>query len=107
MTTVTNSRRAAVTAQIGRPLTGAFNTVNLVAPATLWGARRNNVDLRIAKVVKFRTTRTLVGVDIFNLMNADTVTMYNFGFSPANTSWLTPLAITPARYARISVQVDF
>jgi hypothetical protein len=48
-----------------------------------------------------------VGVDIFNLMNADTVTQYNFGFSPANTSWLTPLAITPARYARISVQVDF
>jgi hypothetical protein len=105
--TLTAADQAAATAQIGRPLTGALNTVNLVAPATLWGARRNNVDLRIAKVVKFRTTRTLVGVDIFNLMNADTVTMYNFGFSPANTSWLTPLAITPARYARISVQVDF
>jgi hypothetical protein len=47
-------------------LTGAFNTVNLIAPATLWGARQNNVDLRIAKLLRFGTTRTLVGVDIFN-----------------------------------------
>ena len=105
--TLTAADQAAVAAQIGRPLTGALNQVNLIAPATLYGARRNNIDLRIAKVLRYRATRTLVGVDIFNLMNADTVTLYNFGFSPANTSWLTPLAITPARYARISVQVDF
>ncbi len=105
--TLTAADQAAIAAQIGRPLTGALNQVNLIAPATLYGARRNNVDLRIAKIIRYKTTRTLVGVDIFNLMNADTVTNYNYGFSPANTSWLTPLAITPARYARISVQVDF
>jgi hypothetical protein len=40
------------------------------------------------------------------LLNADTVTNYNFGFVPGGT-WLTPSAITPARYARIGVQVDF
>jgi hypothetical protein len=97
---------AAVAAQIGRSLTGAFNTVNLIAPATMWGARQNNVDLRIAKIVKFGATRTLVGVDVFNLLNIDTVTLYNFGFVPGG-SWLTPTAITPARYAKFLVQLDF
>jgi hypothetical protein len=104
--TLRPQEQAAVAAQIGRNLTGAFNTVNLIAPATMWGERQNNVDLRIAKLLRFGTTRTLVGVDIFNLLNADTVTLYNLGFVP-NGSWLTPIAITPARYAKIAVQVDF
>jgi hypothetical protein len=104
--TLTPADQAAVAAQIGRPLTGAFNQVNLVAPATLWGARTNNVDLRVGKLLRFGTTRTLVAVDIFNLLNADTVTLYNFGFV-AGGSWLTPTAITPARYAKIAVQLDF
>jgi hypothetical protein len=92
---------------LGRPLTGAsVIRVNLIPPATLWGARQNNVDMRIAKILRFGTTRTQVGVDIFNLLNADTVTNYNYGFVPGG-SWLTPTTITPARYARIGVQVDF
>ena len=87
-------------------------SVNLIAPATMWGARQNNIDMRIAKIVRFGTTRTQVGVDIFNLLNADTVTNYNFGFVPRTAAnptgaWLTPTAIIPARYARFAIQVDF
>ena len=62
--------------------------------------------MRIAKILRFGTMRTQVGVDIYNLLNADTVTNYNYVFVPGG-SWLTPTAITPARYARIGVQVDF
>jgi hypothetical protein len=40
------------------------------------------------------------------VLNADTVTNYNYGFVPGG-SWLTPTTITPARYARIGVQLDF
>jgi hypothetical protein len=104
--TLTAADQATIAAQIGRPLTGAFNQVNLVPPATLWGERQNNVDLRIGKLLRYGTTRTLVAVDIFNLLNADTVTLYNLGFIPGG-SWLTPTTITPARYAKIAVQVDF
>jgi hypothetical protein len=104
--TLRPQEQAAVAAQIGRSLTGAFNTVNLIAPATMWGARQNNVDMRIAKILRYGKTRTQVGVDIFNLLNADTVTNYNLGFV-AGGSWLTPTAIIPARYARIAAQVDF
>jgi hypothetical protein len=104
---VTNAWIAGGPQPLGRPLTGAsVIRVNLVPPATLWGARQNNVDMRIAKILRFGTTRTQVGVDIFNLLNADTVTNYNYGFVPGG-SWLTPTTITPARYARIGVQVDF
>jgi hypothetical protein len=80
--------------------------VNLVPPATLWGARQNNVDMRVAKIFRYGTTRTQIGVDVFNLLNADTVTNYNFGFVPGG-SWLTPTTIIPARYARIAAQLDF
>ncbi len=109
--TLTAADQAAIAAQIGRPLTGGFNTINLIAPATQWGARVNNIDMRVAKILRFGTTRTQVGVDIFNLLNADTVTNYNFGFVPRsvnpNGAWLIPTAIIPARYARIALQVDF
>jgi hypothetical protein len=97
---------AQIVPQIGRTLTGALNQVNLIAPATLWGERRNNMDLRIAKILRYGGMRAQVGVDIFNLLNADTITNYNYGFVPGG-SWLIPTTIVPARYARIGVQVDF
>jgi hypothetical protein len=103
----TNAWIAAGPQPLGRPLTGAATvSVNLIPPATLWGARQNNIDMRIAKILRFGTTRTQVGIDIYNLLNADIVTNYNFGFVPGG-SWLTPTAVTPARYARISAQLDF
>jgi hypothetical protein len=90
-----------------RTLSGASTvTVNLIPPATMWGERRNNLDLRIAKILRYGGMRTQVGVDIYNLLNADTVTNYNYGFVP-NGTWLRPTTIVPARYARIGVQVDF
>jgi hypothetical protein len=105
--TATNTDIANGPQPLGRPLSGASTVVvNLIPPATMWGARVNNVDMRIAKILRFGTTRTQVGVDIFNVLNADTVTLYNFGFIPGG-SWLRPTAITPARYARIAVQLDF
>jgi hypothetical protein len=104
---VTNAWIAAGPQPLGRNLSGAATvSVNLIPPATMWGARQNNIDMRIAKIFRFGTTRSQIGVDIFNLMNQDTVTLYNFGFVPGG-SWLTPTAITPARYARIAVQLDF
>jgi hypothetical protein len=47
-----------------------------------------------------------LGIDIYNLMNVDVVTAYNQTFVPGGP-WLTPTALQPARYARISAQIDF
>jgi hypothetical protein len=81
-------------------------TVNLIEPGTLYANRRNNIDVRLAKILRIAGTRTQVGVDVYNLMNTDAVTGFNNGYSP-NGAWLTPTSIAPARYARINVQLDF
>jgi hypothetical protein len=92
---------------LGRNLSGASNvTVNLIPPFTRFADRRNNIDFRVAKIVRYGRTRTLVGVDFYNLTNTDVVTGYNETFVPGGP-WLRPTAIQPARYARISAQVDF
>ena len=88
-------------------LSGAANvTVNLIEPFTLFADRRNNIDFRVAKILRYGRTRTLIGVDVYNLTNTDVVTGYNEAFVPGG-AWLRPTAIQPARYARISAQIDF
>ena len=92
---------------LGRPLTGAaVATVNLIPPYTMFADRRNNIDFRVAKILRYGGRRVQVGVDIYNLMNVDVVTAYNQTFVPGGP-WLTPTAIQPARYARISMEIDF
>ena len=92
---------------LGRNLSSGNVTVNLVAPATLYASRRNNVDFRVAKILRYGRTRTQIGLDIYNLTNTDVVTGYNQTYSPTSTTWLTPTDILPARYAKISAQFDF
>jgi hypothetical protein len=96
---------------LGRPLSSGNVTVNLIPPATVFGDRVNNLDMRIAKIVRLGTTRAQFGVDIYNLTNTDVVTAYNEGYSaPTATQgsiWLTPTSILPARYVRLNMQLDF
>jgi hypothetical protein len=92
---------------LGRNLSSTNSvTVNLIEPHTVYADRENTIDFRVAKILRYGRTRTQVGVDIYNLMNQDTVTGRNSGFVPGG-SWLRPTGIMPARYARISAQVDF
>jgi hypothetical protein len=91
---------------LGRPLSSGNVTVNLVPRGTLYGDRINNIDLRVAKIFRFGPTRAQFGVDLYNILNSDAVTMYNNGYSPTG-AWLTPTAILPARYARLNMQLDF
>jgi carboxypeptidase family protein len=93
---------------LGRNLSESANvTVNLIEPYTVYSERRNNLDLRIAKIIRYGRTRTQVGMDVYNLTNTDVVTGFNETFSPTSTTWLTPTTIQPARYIKLSAQVDF
>jgi hypothetical protein len=82
-------------------------TVNLIQPGTIYADRISNIDMRFAKIFRFYGTRAQFGVDIYNLLNNDVATAYNQGYSPTATTWLTPTAILPARYARFNMQLDF
>jgi hypothetical protein len=91
---------------IGRNLAGAQRNerVMLIAPFSTYGDRFNQLNFRVAKLVKLGTTRTLVGLDLFNTLNSNAVLSYNNTFGP---QWLTPTSILDARLIKVSAQVDF
>ena len=87
-------------------------TVNLVEPGTLYGDRVNEIDMRFAKILRFGRTRTNVGFDIYNIMNANPILTYNQAFNPtinANPSanWLAPQSTLQPRFVKFSAQIDF
>jgi hypothetical protein len=97
---------ATVASVIGRNLAGGARnqTVPLVAPLSMYGDRVDQIDFRVAKRLTFGRTRTLVGVDLFNVLNSSDVLSYTNTFGPR---WLAPRGILEARLAKLSVQMDF
>jgi hypothetical protein len=91
---------------LGRNFSGVSPTlsVNLIEPGTLYGDRANQLDLRVAKNLRFRGTRTNVGLDIFNILNANPVLTYNETF---NATWLRPTSVLQPRYVKVSAQFNF
>ena len=73
---------------------------------TLYGDRVNEVDLRLAKILRFGRTRTNVGFDIYNILNSAAVLSYNQSYS-ATGAWLVPTGVLQPRFLKFSVQVDF
>jgi len=91
---------------LGRPLSGnaANTTVNIVEPGKLYGDRINQLDIRVAKILRFSRTRTQVGLDIYNVTNSSAIQTYNQTYG---TRYLTPTLVLPARFAKVSAQFDF
>jgi len=103
-----NAPKDTISAILGRTAQGAGNTiaVDLVAPGEVWGDRVNEIDLRIAKIVRFGGTRTHVGIDIFNILNSDAILTYNQTFQ-LNGPWLAPQSVLTPRFVKVSAQIDF
>ena len=103
-----NVPNSVIAPSLGRNLAGGTQnvSVNLVEPGTLLGDRINQLDLRVAKILKFGRTRTNIGIDLYNTLNSAAVLTYNQTFIPGG-SWLTPTSVLSARFARISAQIDF
>jgi hypothetical protein len=99
---------SAIVPSLGRVLSAnqQFAIVNLIAPGEVWGDRVNEIDLRIGKIVRFGRTRTNVGLDVFNVLNAAPILTYNQVFVPGGT-WLAPLSVLTPRFAKISAQITF
>jgi hypothetical protein len=95
---------AAIT--LGRPLSGnaANTTVNISQPGKLYGDRINQLDIRMAKILRFGRTRTQVGLDVYNVTNSSAIQTYNQTYG---ARYLTPTLVLPARFAKVSAQFDF
>jgi len=82
----------------------------LDADHRLYGPRRNQVDMRFAKIVRFRTMRADVGIDLGNLLNSNQATAFQSQYDyvqPNGGSWYDPTQILQPRFARFSVTFSF
>jgi hypothetical protein len=95
---------------LGRNLSGG-NTVdvNIIEPGTLYGDRLFQTDFRVGKVFRFAgNRRATVGVDLFNLFNANSVLTQQSTYSVTNTTlWGTPQAVQQARLMKFSLSLSY
>ena len=78
-----------------------------MAPGDVLGDRINQLDFRVSKVLRFGNRRANVGVDIFNVFNANPVSQYFQTYSGSGATWLQPTSLVSARFAKLSLQFDF
>jgi hypothetical protein len=85
-------------------------TVNLLAPSQLYPLdRRNEVDIRLAKILRFGRSRLDLGVDLYNLFNSNTTTAYQqtYLYTDSGATWLNPTSILAPRLARFNATLSF
>jgi hypothetical protein len=74
------------------------------------GGRRNQVDMRIAKIIRFGRTRLDAGLDLNNLFNTNYATAYQstYQYGAANGgTWLNPTSVYTPRYVRLNLTASF
>jgi hypothetical protein len=86
-----------------------FQAVQIVEPGSLYVERLNQIDLRLAKLLRFGRTRTSINFDFFNVMNSNSVLSENFAYSAPNIvpGWRSPTTILLPRLFKLSAQFDF
>jgi hypothetical protein len=98
---------AQVRPTLGRNISNATGvTINLLRPGDMRGERVNQIDVRVGKRLQYGRMRSTVSVDIFNLMNPDTILGYNQTFVPGG-AWLRPTSVMTARTVKLTLQHDF
>jgi hypothetical protein len=85
-------------------LCNATVLLDVLPPATLYGDRIYQLDVRFTKTIRVGRTAIRPMMSIYNLLNANPVLSYNNRYGP---SWPAPTAILTARFADVGVQVDF
>jgi hypothetical protein len=103
---------AVIAPSLGRPLSNnaANATVNLIAPNTIYGEGLNQLDLRLAKILRFGPTRTTINLDIYNVTNANTILTQNNNFVPlagGGARWQVPTSILQPRFFKMGAQLDW
>jgi hypothetical protein len=105
--TATNAYIAA-NGTLGRLLSGTTGpndniTVALLEPDTRYLDRRHELDLRFGKTLRYRGSRAVVSVDLYNTLNSNALLSVNQTYA----SWMAPTSILNARVVKFSVQYDF
>jgi Carboxypeptidase regulatory-like domain len=99
-----------VAPSLGRNLAANAQTItlNLVRPGSMFGDRRNQLDIRFTKL--FRVDRTRIGAnfELYNAFNENAVLTENITYRDASINgWRIPTSVQPPRFIKLSVQLDF
>jgi hypothetical protein len=102
--TATNAILAS-SSTLGRPLAGtaANMVIGIEKPNEAYTDRRNELDMRIGKVLRFSKTRTVVSIDLYNALNTAPMIIQNQAYA----SYLRPVEILNARLIKFSWAFDF
>ncbi|HEY7191048.1 MAG TPA: TonB-dependent receptor [Vicinamibacterales bacterium] len=77
------------------------------------GGRRNQLDMRVAKILHFGRTRADLGLDLNNVLNTNYATGYvtTYQYSDNNTAaggtFLNPTAVYTPRFVRVNATLNF
>jgi hypothetical protein len=63
--------------------------------------------MRFAKIFRFAGRRADVGIDLYNVINANTTSTYNQQYGADGSGLWQPQAVQGARFARFNVTFDF
>jgi hypothetical protein len=69
----------------------------------MYGELLNQLDLRIAKILKFGRVRTMAGFDLYNALNVNPVLTQNNAFA----AWQRPQKILGPRFVELVLKLDF
>ena len=101
----------ATNSDLGRLLTGTTaptqnTTLQIINPDTKYLDRDNQLDFRIGKVFNFGHTKSTVNLDMYNLLNADTILTANAAYALTNNVWSAPTSISNPRLLKVSFTLD-
>ena len=85
-------------------LSAGTATVALVQPATMFGPRYHQLDLRMSKAVQYRGVRVRAILDVGNLLNSSGVLLQNNAYG---VNWLRPSYIMPGRLFKPTLEMRF
>ena len=77
--------------------------IGIEEPNAAYTERRQELDMRIGKVLRFGNTKTVVSMDIYNAFNSNAMIVQN----QAYPSYLRPVEILNARLIKFSWAFDF
>jgi hypothetical protein len=103
-TNVYNNTNRATLTTLSRPFTNAQATINTIEPASAYGDRLNQIDLRFTKIVNVGKGRVDLNVDLYNAFNSDAVIGELGSIGPV---WRLPTTVIQPRFVKFAARWDF
>jgi hypothetical protein len=106
ITALWNVPASVIAQSLGRLPSGSVANIqtNILTAGELYGDRITQIDMRVAKLVRFGRTRANIGIDIYNLFNSNVPLTY---VTTYGATWGRPQSVLDARFAKLSAQIDF